>query len=128
MKYEQFTQLLKYICIGVISNATGYGIYLLLTYSGLDPKLTMTLLYVTIASISFFGNKTVTFMYDGHLLGAGARYLIAHFFGYTINLVILMVFSDHLGYNHAIVQAFAIITVAVYLFITLKFFVFRRSL
>lgn len=128
MKYEQLKQLLTYACIGVASNAAGYGVYLLLTFGGLDPKLAMTLLYITIASISFFGNKKITFMYDGHLLGAGARYLIAHFFGYTINLVILMVFSDLLGYNHAIVQVFAIITVAMYLFITLKLFVFRRLL
>ena len=128
VKLEQIKQLVTYGAIGAASNGIGYSIYLLLTFFGLDPKLAMTLLYATIACVSFFGNKKVTFMYDGHLLGAGVRYLIAHIFGYSINLVILMVFSDFLGYTHAIVQAFAIATVSVYLFITMKFFVFRRVL
>lgn len=66
-------------------------------------------------------------MYDGHLLGAGMRYLIAHFLGYSINLAILVIFAERLGYNHALVQAVAIVTVAIYLFITLKLFVFRRA-
>ena len=127
MGNQQLTQLIKYICIGAISNAAGYITYLFLTYLGLAPTVAMTLLYITIAGFSFFGNKQITFMYDGHLLGAGVRYLIAHFFGYSINLAILVIFAERFGYNHAIVQAAAIITVAVYLFITLKLFVFRRD-
>lgn len=127
MKYQQLHQLIKYICVGVISNAAGYATYLLLTHLGLSPKLAMTLLYITIAGFSFFGNKKITFMYDGHFWGAGMRYVVAHLIGYSINLAILVVFSDHLGYNHAIVQATAIIVIAMYLFISLKFFVFRRT-
>ncbi|CAH0218192.1 hypothetical protein BJN42_20670 [Pseudomonas koreensis] len=127
MEKQQFTQLVRYIFVGAISNAAGYITYLLLTYFGLTPSIAMTLLYITIAGISFFGNKKLTFMYDGHLLGAGIRYLIAHFIGYSINLAILLYFSEHLGYSHALVQAGAILTVAIYLFITLKLFVFRRA-
>lgn len=88
----------------------------------------MTLLYVTIAGFSFVGNKKITFMYGGHFWGAGMRYALAHLIGYSINLAILLVFSDHLGYNHAIVQAMAIVVIAIYLFVTLKFFVFRRDI
>lgn len=88
----------------------------------------MTLLYITIAGLSFFGNQKITFMYDGKFLVAGTRYVIAHIIGYSINLAILVVFSDRLGYNHEIVQATAILTVAMYLFISLKFFVFRRAI
>lgn len=128
MKYQQFKQLARYICIGAASNAAGYAAYLLLTYFGLPPKVAVTLLYITVAGLSFFGNQKITFMYDGKFLGAGIRYFIAHFTGYSLNLAILMVFSDHLGYNHQIVQAAAIILVAVYLFFSLKFFVFRRTM
>ncbi|VVN03272.1 GtrA family protein [Pseudomonas fluorescens] len=127
MKHQQFHQLIRYICVGLISNATGYAIYLFLTYLGLSPKLAMSLLYITIAGFSFFGNKKITFMYNGHFWGAGMRYVVAHLIGYLINLAILIFFSDHLGYNHAIVQATAIIVIAMYLFIALKFFVFRRT-
>ena len=128
MKHQQLKQLARYICVGAASNAAGYAAYLLLTYFGLLPKAAMTLLYITIAGFSFFGNQKITFMYDGKFLGAGVRYLIAHLIGYSLNLAILMVFSDHLGYNHQIVQAAAIISVAMYLFFSLKFFVFRRAI
>ena len=128
MKRHQLGQLIRYVCVGLFSNATGYAIYLLLTYTGLAPKIAMTLLYVTIAGFSFVGNKKITFMYDGNFWGAGMRYVLAHLIGYSINLVILVVFSDHLGYNHAIVQAMAIVVIAIYLFVTLKFFVFRRDI
>jgi len=127
MGNQQLTQLMRYICVGAISNAAGYTTYLFLTYLGLAPTTAMTLLYISIAGFSFFGNKRITFMYDGHLLGAGMRYLIAHFLGYSINLAILVIFAERLGYNHALVQAVAIVTVAIYLFITLKLFVFRRA-
>lgn len=128
MRHQQLKQLIRYICVGTASNAAGYAAYLLLTYFGLSPKVAMTLLYITIAGLSFFGNQKITFMYDGKFLVAGTRYVIAHIIGYSINLAILVVFSDRLGYNHEIVQATAILTVAMYLFISLKFFVFRRAI
>lgn len=88
----------------------------------------MTLLYTITATLSFFGNQKITFSYSGKLLGASVRYVIAQATGYLINLAILMVFADHFGYNHKIVQAIAILIVACYLFISLKLFVFRRVL
>lgn len=120
-------QLITYITIGTMSNVAGYITYLLLTKLGLASKIAMTLLYVSVTAIGFYGNQKLTFEYDGNMFGAGMRYLIAHVFGYSINLIILMVFSDHFGYNHQIVQAAAIIIVAIYLFMTLKLFVFRRA-
>ncbi|WP_454564548.1 GtrA family protein [Pseudomonas sp. AIG] len=120
-------QLITYITIGTISNIAGYITYLLLTKLGLPSKIAMTILYASVTAIGFYGNQKLTFKYDGNMLGAGARYLIVYVFGYSINLIILVVFSDHLGYNHQIVQAAAIIVVAIYLFMTLKLFVFRRA-
>lgn len=88
----------------------------------------MTLLYITTAALSFFGNQKITFSYSGKLLGASIRYVTVQATGYLINLAILMVFVDQLGYNHKIVQAIAIFIVACYLFVSLKLFVFRRTL
>lgn len=127
MKKQQSRQIAKYIIIGLLSNAAGYSTYLLLTHFNLPPKTAMTLLYVTSAALSFFGNQKITFSYSGKLLGAGIRYFTVQTIGYLINLAILMVFVDKLGYNHKIIQAIAIFTVACYLFISLKLFVFRRA-
>jgi putative flippase GtrA len=126
MLNQQSKQLVRYIVVGAASNAAGYALYLFLTNFELPPKIAMTLLYMTTAGFSFFGNRKITFVYEGDFFGAGTRFLIAQTIGYLINLFILMIFVDNLGYNHKIVQAVAIFTVAVYLFFSLKLFVFRR--
>lgn len=118
-------QLFKYAVVGVASNLAGYLFYLLVTYLGAPPKLTMTLLYGVGATIGFFGNRKLTFAHEGSLLGAGVRYIIAHCFGYLINLTLLLVLVDKLGYPHQWVQAMAIFVVAPFLFLAFKFFVFR---
>lgn len=119
-------QLTRYVFVGIFSNLIGYLVYLLVTYLGATPKITMTLLYGVGAAIGYIGNRNFTFAYKGSLLGSGARYFIAHFFGFFINLIILIIFVDELGYAHQWVQATAIFFVAGFLFITFKFFVFTK--
>lgn len=60
-------------------------------------------------------------------MGAGVRYVIAHCIGYLLNLSILIVFVDELGYAHQWVQAIAIFVVAAFLFLAFKVFVFPVS-
>ncbi len=125
MNRDSLIQIFRYGVIGVASNLMGYSVYFLITYLGGTPKLTMSLLYVIVAIISFFGNHKLTFSYKGSLLGSGARYVITHCFGFLINFTILVIMVDILGYPHQWIQAGAILVVAIFLFIALKFFVFR---
>lgn len=118
------SQLFRYAIVGIANNATGYMVYLLITYLGATPKISMTLLYAVGATVGFWGNRKLTFAHQGSVLGAGVRYLIAHCFGYLINLAILLVLVDQLGYAHQWVQAIAIFVVAAFLFLAFKFFVF----
>ena len=126
-KYQKsWSQLLRYTLIGIVSNVSGYLVYLLATYYGATPKITMTILYGMGAVVSFLGNRSLTFAFQGSLLGSGVRYAIAHFFGYLINLCILIIFVDKLGFAHQIVQAVAIFVVALFLFTAFKTFVFAE--
>jgi len=121
-------QLIRYALIGVLSNATGYSVYLVVTYFGAAPKLAMSALYGVGAAIGFFGNRSLSFSYKGGMIGSGIRYLTVHSVGYLINLTIMVVFVDNFGYPHQIVQAVAILVVAGFLFIAFKVFVFRAPL
>lgn len=119
------TQLLKYAVVGLLTNAAGYTVYLLLTVVlGLEPKVTMSCLYLVGATAGFFSHRRITFTYQGSHLGSGTRYVLAHLMGYGLNLILLLVFADGLGVAHEIVQAAAIFVVAAFLFVTFKFFVF----
>ena len=121
-----FKQLTRYALVGIVINLFGYLVYLLVTYFGATPKITMSLLYVVGAASGYFGNRNFTFEDKGNLLGSIFRYFIAHFFGYFINLALLIIFVDLFMYPHQWVQAVGIFIVAGFLFIAFKFFVFTN--
>jgi putative flippase GtrA len=133
MHYEQLPKrplasFLRYGIVGLATNLIGYLAYLALTSWELAPKLAMTLLYVLSCSLGFFGNRRWTFSHQGSIFRSAIRYFIAHFMGYLMNLSILIVFADHLGYAHEYVQAVAILVVAVFLYGVFRFFVFAQPL
>ncbi|MGH8333711.1 MAG: GtrA family protein [Pseudomonas fluorescens] len=117
-------QFLRYALVGALTNLCGYAVYLLLTSLWGAPKLTMTLLYSVGALIGFIANRRFTFRHDGHIGMAGIRYLLVQLSGYLLNLFLLMLFVDWLGFSHQLVQAVAIVVVAVFLFVLSRVFVF----
>lgn len=88
----------------------------------------MTALYFVGASIGFIANRRFTFRHDGDILVAGVKYLLVQVAGYLLNLILLLLFVDLFDFPHQIVQAIAIVTVAIFLFVALRVFVFAPSL
>lgn len=120
-------QLFRYAILGILSNACGYLIYLIITWLGVEPKKAMTGLYLVGATISFIGNRRWTFSYRGDVTSSLVRYSVVHFLGYILNLILLTIFVDQLGYPHQWVQAAAIFVVALFLFVMFRLFVFPNS-
>lgn len=127
MNAQKINQLIRYLLVGMASNTSGYMAYLLLTQFVSSPIVAVTVVYLVIASLSFLGNRKITFTHEGCKMRAGVRYIFAQLLGYGINLVMLLVFVDICGYDHRLVQASAVVVVAGYLFISLKYYVFRKS-
>lgn len=121
-------QFLSYSLIGVLTNLLGYGMFLVLTDVWGSPKLTMTLLYSVGALIGFLANRRFTFRHSGRIGVAGSRYMMAQLLGYLLNLCLLLVFVDWLGFSYQVVQAIAIIVVAIFLFVLFRVFVFAPSM
>ncbi|MGC1182738.1 GtrA family protein [Legionella sp.] len=119
-------QLLYYGIIGLLTNALGYFLFVLLTYVGVGAKISVTCLYLLCALLSFLSNWRITFNQFGAFLVTGVRFIAAHLVGYLINFIILLVFVDGLNYPAYKIEAFAIIMVAGYMFIAFKFFVFSN--
>lgn len=125
---KSFIQLFHFGIVGITTNLLVYIVYFLMTnYWGTSPKITMSFLYCFGVVASFMGNSKLTFAHKGNLIGSGVRFLLAHFFGYLINLMMLLVMVDTLGYSHFKVQAMAIVIVAALLFVMCKLFVFPNS-
>lgn len=124
---ESFKQLLNYGVIGILTNISWYAIYLLITSYGTEPKLVMTFIYLCGIATSYFANRKWTFKHTGDWFNSMIRYVIAHVMGYTLNLLILLVFVDYYHYPHQWIQGIAIFLVAGFLFIIFKFFVFNQN-
>lgn len=120
-------QFFTYALIGGVINVLGYAIYLFLAYLWGAPKSVMTVLYFVGASVGFLANRRFTFRHDGGIGVTGVRYLLAQVAGYLLNLVLLLLFVDWLEFPHQIIQAIAIIVVAIFLFLVLRVFVFVPS-
>jgi putative flippase GtrA len=120
-------QLVRYAAVGIATNVSGYAVYLLVTWAGMEPKVAMTSLYLMGAVASFFANRRWTFSHEGSIAAGGVRFGIAHLLGYLVNLGLLMIFVDRLGFPHQAVQAAAIVIVALLLFALFKWFVFSAS-
>lgn len=117
-------RLLRYGLVGLASNLAGYLAYLAITWLGGTPKTTMTALYAVGAATGYLGHRGWTFGGDDPVRRSLPRYLLAHVGGYALNLSLLHVFHDRLGYPHQAVQAVAIVVVAGALFVVLGRFVF----
>lgn len=117
-------QIFSFILIGILANLFGYGIYISLTYLGIPPKLAVTILYPIGATIGFLANRRFTFQHNGHIGMAGIRYLIVQLLGYLLNIFMLAFFVDRLGFPHQIIEALAIVVVAIFLFVSSRLFVF----
>ena len=120
-------QVIRYGVVGVLNNLLGYGIYLLVTWWWLDPKVAITLMYPIGAFTAYFGHAKYSFGYRGPTSHGLARYVVAHVVGYATNVAMLYWFVDRLGFAHQLVQAAAIFVVAGVLFLLFRYFVFPRD-
>ena len=120
-------QFIRYGLLGVATNVTAYLFYLLITHYGVNPKITMTVLYVLVFSLSFIGNKKWAFSHKGNTSDSVTRFFIAHAIGYTINLCTLYIFVDIYKHNHQLIQLMTMAFLVLYFFITLKYFVFKTQ-
>lgn len=120
-------QFVRYAVVGLGSNGVLYLAYLALTTLGMGPKAAMSLLYALGVAQTFLFNRSWSFRHEGGFHGAFARYVASYAFGYLLNLAVLWVVVDRLGFPHQIVQGIMILTLAAMLFLLQKFWVFPES-
>ena len=120
-------QFMRYATVGLASNLVLYLAYLALTAAGIESKLAMSLLYVLGVVQTFAFNKRWSFRHGGVRGATFVRYCASYALGYLINLGVLLVFVDRLGYPHQAVQGVMILALAILLFLLQKYWVFRPT-
>lgn len=117
-------QLIRYVIVGVLSNLVGYLIYIGVTWFGVEPKITVSLLYPIAVLVAYFGHVRFTFADSENPSGGVFRYIFAHVVGFIMNLSLLYTLHDLMGFPHQFVQLLAIFLVAGVLFLLFKYYVF----
>ena len=117
-------QFLRYVLVGLASNATAYLAYLALTWLGLDPKLAMTCTYLMATLQAFVFNRRWSFRFKGPASAALYRYASAYALGYLLNLLVLWELVDRAGWSHQLVQAMMVVVMAILLFLAQRYWVF----
>lgn len=120
------TQFIRYVVVGLASNAVIYVVYLLLTQLGMGSKLAMSLLYGVGVLQTFVFNKKWSFHFEGSATPALLRYAAVYAVGYIIQFLALMLLVDQLGLPHQLVMGGLILFMALLLFMAQKFWVFRQ--
>lgn len=120
-------QSFRYVVVGAISNLALYIAYLGLTALGMEPKTAMSLLFVVGVGQSFIFNKRWTFGYSGAARAVLPRYAAAYGGSYLLNLVLLAILVDRLGWSHQFVQAGAMGLNALLLFLLQRHWVFPQG-
>lgn len=123
-RLQAWTELIRFAIVGLLNNFFGYFIYLALTWSWMEPRAAVSILYPIGALSGYFGQARYAFSYSGSPSSSLLRYIAVHMLGYLLNVTLLWFFADHLGISHQIVQAAAILVVASLLFVLLKYYVF----
>jgi putative flippase GtrA len=110
--------------VGAASNVAMYVIYLLLTYFGVGPKLAMTLVFITGASIGFIGNRKWTFAHKGASTRSAYRFVLAYAMAYILNFLSMWVAVDRMGMAHYLVQGVNLVVISALLFVAQKYWIF----
>ena len=120
-------QFIRYVIVGLISNAILYSIYIVLASLGVAPKRAMSLLYGMGVIQTFIFNKQWSFRFDGAIAPALMRYASAYALGYVINYSALMLLVDQMGLPHQWVQGLMIMMIAIMLFLAQRYWIFALT-
>ena len=119
-----FWQVFRMCCVSLFVNGLGFAVYVWLTYSGLEPKLSATLCFAGGVLAGYSLNRSWTFRDPTYMHHTLPRYAIAYGIAYIVNMLGLYVFFDRIGYPHMIVQLALVIVISCALFLAQKFWIF----
>ena len=120
-------QFILYIIVGSLSNVAAFMVYILVTSLGISPIFTISIFYLIYICLTFNFNKTWAFGHHGERVVSAIKYLIVYCGCYILNVIILAYFNSYLGFSHLIVQAGAVVPIALLLFVAHKYWVFRTQ-
>ncbi|MGY3567528.1 GtrA family protein [Sinomonas sp. RB5] len=117
-------RLFRFVVVGLVNNAVGYGLFVVQSLAGVGHTEAMTVSYVVGMAVSFWGNRAWTFGHDGPLWPTVLRFLGANAVGYGVNYVLLTALVEGWGWPQIPAQLAATAVVAACTFTLMRLWVF----
>ena len=115
----------RYLLVGASANAIVLAVYWSLSLGvGLLPELSLTLASAFGLVLAYTANRIWSFNYRGDGAGSLVRYAVTCFTSYCIQLFVLRLGTDLLGYPHQWVVVFGVVLAIPVSYVLLAFFVF----
>ncbi len=124
---RSLAEFIRFGLAGIANNLGGYLIYLAVTWAGVDPKLTVAVIYPIGVLVNYYTHLRYSFGVKGSHRSRMPRYIMAQIIGLLTNVAMLAIFVNWLGFGHELVQLVAIGVVGLLLFALMKFFVFSPA-
>lgn len=118
---------LWFVVVGIFNNFITYLAFALLVAIGIPPIWAITATYLLGTTISYLGNRNLSFKYKGNHLNPLYKIFITYFCVYVINAYIIYVLVDIDGISAYLVQLLSALPLAIVTFITLRYWVFKNK-
>lgn len=117
---------IRFLFVGGINTAVGYGFYALFIFIGLDPYLATTLSTILGVINSYFWNKYFTFRQPKKSLHEVLRFVLVYAISYGANMGLVHIFIDTLGMNSYVSGAVCLFVTTIVSYVGHNYFSFKN--
>ena len=118
----------RFATVGIASNALLYVLYLVLASGlGVAPVVAATVAWIVGVTVSFLFNRSWTWGHTGPRGSTFVRYGLLYATAYVLNILLLMLLVDRMGFRHELVQGVLIVLFGLSLYLGQRFWVFRSG-
>lgn len=124
---ENFSQLIKYVLIGVLGLVVDFGIYMILTHFNVNVEIANMISSTCGIINNFFWNSYTNFKVHDRIVLRFISYFVVGQITTVFTTVSLFVFATNLGFPHLIVKIVATFVATLIQFVINKVITFRKS-
>lgn len=119
-------ELVKYMIVGLINTAIGYGVFwTLLHWVGCSPELANAFGYAIALCVAFYLNRIFVFSGANSSTSSMLRFFVAFAAAFLLNQAVLIVSFRVFLVPAEIAQVFAMVVYTIIFYLLNKFYVFR---
>lgn len=131
---KKYSEIIRYLTIGVLTTMVSLGVYYILTLTIFDPKkaieLQITNIISWIASVTFayFTNRSFVFQQTQKMsLKEAVNFYLSRLSTLGIDMIMMYILVTLLGFNDKIIKLIVQVVVIVLNYVFSKFFVFNKK-